>query len=129
MRLDPLSDALSTINNAEQSGKLKCTIPQSSKLIGRVLRVMQDNDYIRGYEYIEDGKGGKFSVRLSGNINNCGSIKPQFSAKKDEFEKWEKRFLPGKNFGLLIITTSDGVISHIEARKKGLGGKLLAYVY
>lgn len=129
MRLNPLSDALSTVDNAEQAGKLKCMIPQASKLIGKTLKVMQNHDYIDGYKYIEDGKGGKFEVRLNGNINKCGSVKPQFSAKKDEFEKWEKRFLPGKNFGLLIITTSRGVLSHRKARKKGIGGKLLAYVY
>ncbi|PTD94304.1 30S ribosomal protein S8 [archaeon SCG-AAA382B04] len=129
MRLDPLSDALSTVNNAEQSGKLKCTISQASKLIGRTLKVMQEHDYIDGYEYIEDGKGGEFEIKLNGNINKCGSVKPQFSAQKDEFEKWEKRYLPGKNFGLLIVTTSNGVISHRKAQKEGIGGKLLAYVY
>lgn len=129
MRLDPLSDALSTINNAEESGKLRCKIPQASKLIGRTLNVMENYDYINGYEYIEDDKGGLFEVKLNGNINKCGSIKPQFSAKKDEFEKWEKRYLPGKNFGVLIVTTSSGVMAHREARKKGLGGKILAYIY
>ncbi len=47
----------------------------------------------------------------------------------DEMEYWEKQYLPGKNFGLLILSTSRGVISHEEARKEGVGGELLGYVY
>ncbi|OKY78901.1 MAG: Ribosomal protein S8 [Candidatus Methanohalarchaeum thermophilum] len=129
MQMNPLSDSLSTIDNAEKSGKLKCTVEPASKLIGNVLNVMQENDYIGGYELVEDNKGGKFEVTLNGNINKCKSIKPQFSTRKDEFEKWEKRFLPGRDFGVLILTTSKGVRSHREARKDGIGGKLLAYVY
>ena len=37
--------------------------------------------------------------------------------------------LPAENFGILILTTNEGVMSQYEARKKGIGGKLLAYVY
>jgi small subunit ribosomal protein S8 len=44
-------------------------------------------------------------------------------------EYWEKQYLPGKNFGLLILSTSQGVISHEQARKVGIGGELLGYVY
>jgi small subunit ribosomal protein S8 len=44
-------------------------------------------------------------------------------------DKWEARYLPARDFGLLILTTTEGIIGHDEARKKGIGGKLLAYVY
>ncbi|WGI17220.1 30S ribosomal protein S8 [Methanonatronarchaeum sp. AMET-Sl] len=129
MKMDPLSDALSTINNAEQAGKLKSEISPASKLIGRVFDVMQENGYIGEFEYIENNKGGEFKVKLVGNINRCGSIKPHFSTDKSEFEKWEKRYLPGKDFGILVISTPKGVMSHRQAQKEGIGGKLLAYVY
>lgn len=129
MRFDPLNDALITIKNAERAGKMECTISPSSKLIGRVLKVMLDNGYIGEFEFIEDGRGGKFKVKLNGNINNCGVIKPRFSVKKNELDKWEARYLPGQNFGVLILTTTDGVISQNQARELGTGGKLLAYVY
>jgi len=46
-----------------------------------------------------------------------------------EYEKWEKRFLPAFDFGLLIVSTSQGVMTHKEAREKGIGGRLIAYVY
>jgi small subunit ribosomal protein S8 len=47
----------------------------------------------------------------------------------DEMERWETQFLPGKNFGMLIISTSRGVMAHESARKLGIGGELLGYVF
>ena len=126
MLLDPLANALSTVKNAENIGKLECVV-KASKLIGSVLKVMQDQGYISGFELIDDEKS--FKVQLHGKINKCGVIKPRFSVLKTEFEKWEKRFLPARDFGALILTTSEGVISHYEAKEKGVGGKLLAYVW
>lgn len=129
MQHDPLNDAMSIIKNAEDVGKRVCTLRPSSKLIGRILNVMQDNNYIRQFEYIEDGKAGEFKVELNGNINNCGVIKPRYAVKKRDVEKFEARYLPAKDFGVLILTTTNGVVSHNEAKKLGVGGKLLAYVY
>ncbi len=129
MQHDPLNDAMSIIKNAEDVGKRVCTLRPSSKLIGRILNVMQDNNYIRQFEYIEDGKAGEFKVELNGNINNCGVIKPRYAVKKRDVEKFEARYLPAKDFGVLILTTTNGIVSHNEAKKLGVGGKLLAYVY
>ncbi len=127
--LDPLADAMSTIKNAESVGKSDCFIHPASKLIGNTLKVMTDLGYIGEFEFLDDGKSGMFNVKLLGKINKCGVIKPRFSTKVSEFEKWEKRFLPARNFGVLMISTSQGVMSHVEARDLDIGGQLLAYVY
>jgi small subunit ribosomal protein S8 len=129
MLLDPLADALSTIKNAESIGKPECTIRPASKVIGSVLKVMKDKGYIGDFEFIDDGKSGVFKVQLKGKINKCGVIRPRHAVKNTEFETWEKRFLPAKGFGSIILTTPDGVMTHSEARENGLGGQLLAYVY
>lgn len=129
MLLDPLADALSVIKNAEDIGKPDCTIQPASKLIGKVLKVMKDKGYIGEFEFIDDGKSGLFKIQLKGKINKCGVIKPRHPVGNREYEKWEKRFLPARNFGSLILTTPKGVMSHSEAREQGLGGQLLAYVY
>jgi small subunit ribosomal protein S8 len=126
---DPLADAMSVIKNAEKSGKSECLVKPSSKLIGRVLKVMQDMGYIKGVEHVDDGRGGKFVIQLSGAINDCGVVKPRYSVRNMEFEKWESRFLPAQDFGVLILTTTKGVISHFKAKEIGTGGKLLVYVY
>jgi small subunit ribosomal protein S8 len=129
MQHDPLNDALVSIKNAELSGKMKCTIYPASKLTGRVLNIMQKYGYISQFEFVENGRGGEFIVKLNGRLNSCGVVKPRFSVKKDEIEKFERRYLPGKNFGILVISSTKGVISNTEAKDMGIGGKLLAYVY
>ena len=129
MRHDPLNDAMVAIKNAEMAGKGECTIRPASKLIGRVLKVMQEHDYLSSFEFREDGRGGMFIVRLKGNINNCGVIKPRFSVKRADLDKYEARYLPAQDFGVLILTTTEGVLSHSKAKELGVGGKLLAYVY
>nr|AAU83275.1 SSU ribosomal protein S8P [uncultured archaeon GZfos27B6] len=126
---DPLADALSHIKNTERVGKMECEIKPASKLIGNMLGVMQEGGYIEEFEFVEDGKAGVFKVKLRGKINNCNAIKPRFYVRAKEYEKWEKRFLPARKFGLLIVTTSKGVMTHEKAIEAGVGGQLLAFVY
>jgi small subunit ribosomal protein S8 len=129
MLMDPLADALSIIKNAESVGKPECIIHPASKIIGSTLKVMADSGYIGEFEFVDDGKSGMFKIKLLGRINRCGVIKPRFAAKVDELEKWEKRYLPARDLGLLILSTNKGVIAHNQARNIGVGGQLLAYVY
>lgn len=118
-----------TIKNHEVLGRQECVIHPASKLIGKVLRVMQEEGYIGEFEFIDDGKAGKFKVQLLGKINRCGPIRPRSAIKKTEFEKWEKRYLPAKGMGMLILSTPQGILTHIKARESNLGGRLLCYVY
>jgi small subunit ribosomal protein S8 len=126
---DPLADALTLIKNAEKAGKAECEVRPASKIIGHVLKVMQESGYIGPFEFVDDGRSGFFRIRLLGTINNAGVIKPRHAIKKTDFEKWETRYLPAQDFGALIVTTTQGVVSHYKAKELGTGGKLLAYVY
>jgi len=128
MKHDLIADMFSTLKNMEKIGRKECIVP-NSKLIQNILKVMQDNKYIGSTEVIEDGRGGKIKVSLVGRINDCNVIKPNFSVKKDEFINFEKRYLPAHNIGVLILTTSKGIMDQNEAEKKGTGGRLLGYVY
>jgi small subunit ribosomal protein S8 len=127
--MDTLANGLTTIMNNEMRNKRECVISPASKLLGRVLRIMQLNGYIGEFEFVDDGRSGKFKVQLLGRINKCGAIKPCFAVKVDEFEEWEKKFLPSREVGLLIISTPRGVLSHREAKEKRIGGRLTAFVY
>ncbi len=128
MRHDILSDVLFAINNAEKNGKKSCTVP-ASKMIKNVLLVMQKTNYIGSFEFIDDGKSGKFSIELIGRINESRAIRPRFAVKSMGYEKWENRYLPAKDFGMLIVSTPKGVMDQKEAMSKGLGGRLLGYVW
>jgi small subunit ribosomal protein S8 len=128
MKHDLLSDTLSAIKNGDNFGKRE-TITHASKLVKEVLLLMQKHDFIGNFEHVDDKKGGKFKIQLTGSVNNCGAIKPRFPVSVDGFSKYEKRFLPAEGFGFLIVSTSQGLMTHSDAKQKGLGGKLLAYVY
>jgi len=128
MRHDLLSDALSAIQNGDSVGGKEAVSP-CSKMVKHVLQVLQKNKYIGNFELVDDGRGGRFRVGLTGTINHCGTVRPRMSVTKEEWAKWEKRYLPAAGFGLLIVSTSKGVMTHEEAKKAGIGGKLLAFVY
>jgi len=126
---DPLSNALVNMKNQEGSAKKECTLKPASKLLASVLGVMKSEGYIEGFEKTEDGKLGCFVVRLAGRINECKAIKPRYAVKKDEFEKFEKRYLPSRDIGIMIVTTPQGMMTHREAKKQNTGGRLVAFVY
>ena len=128
MKHDPLADVFAVLKNMEAIGRAECTVP-ASKTIKAVLDVIHSHKYIGGYELVDDGKGGRFTVKLSGRINDCGVIKPRFSVKKGGFIKWEKRYLPASDRGIIIVTTSKGITDQRSADKNGIGGRLLGYVY
>jgi len=130
--LDTLANALAAIMNAEMRAKPEVIIWPASKLIAAVLRVMQQEGYIGEFEYIDDGRWGKIRVRLLGRINKCGVIKPRFPVKYKDLIKmpdWLRKYLPSRDIGILILSTSQGVMSHKEAIRRHIGGVLLAYVY
>lgn len=123
-----MADVLSAIKNAERVGKKECITP-ASNLVKEVLKLIQKEGYIGNFEFIDDGRSGKFRIELKNRVNDSNVIKPRYSVKVDEFEKWEKRFLPARGFGILILSTNNGIMTHAEAKKQHAGGKLLAYIF
>ncbi len=126
---DTLAAALSLILNNEKIGKLDCTIYPGSKLISGIFSIMKEKGYISGYESKQDDRGVSINIKLTGKINKCGVIKPRYSVNVHELEKYEKRYLPAKDFGILILSTSKGLMTHQDAKIKNIGGKLVAYCY
>ncbi|MFH0868468.1 MAG: 30S ribosomal protein S8 [Candidatus Woesearchaeota archaeon] len=126
---DTLANALSSILTDEKAGKRETKIKPSSKIIKTVLEVMKTAEYVGDFEEIADGRGNIIKLHLLGRINKCGVIKPRYSLKKEDFEKFEERYLLAKGMGILIVSTPIGIITHNEAKKKKIGGKLLAYCY
>jgi len=126
---DPLATALSKILNAERRSKNEVLIRPISNTIKKVLTIMNEHNYIGSFEETKDNKGNFITINLLKNINKCGVIKPRFSTKNNQFEKWEKRYLPAKDFGIIIVSTPKGIMTHLEAKEKKTGGKLLSYCY
>ena len=124
-----LGNLFATIYNNEIRNKKECLALPASKLASAVLRSMQKNRYIGEFEFIDDGMAGKFKIQLLGRINRCGVISPRYSVRKNGYTGWERQFLPAVGVGILIVSTPQGVMSHNEAQEKGLGGRLVGYVY
>ena len=126
---DPLANVLNTIYLASKAGKTECTVRPVSKVVLKVLTIMQENGYIGDQEVIDDKKGGKIIINLIGTLNKCGVIKPRFPVKLENFEKFEKRYLPAKGFGHILVSTSKGLMLHEQAKEQKVGGRLIAYIY
>jgi len=124
-----LPNLFTTIYNNEIRNKKECLVVPASKLASEVLRTIQKHKYIGEFEFIYDGLLGKFRIQLLGRINRCGVISPRFNIRKNGYTQWGTRYLPAVGVGILIVSTPKGVMSHIEAREKNLGGRLLGYVY
>lgn len=126
---DPLANVLSFMNNYERLGKKELITSNNSNIIREVLDIMSGKGMISGYDLIEDGKGGKLKIKLNGFLNKAGVIKPRFKVKVSDIEKFEKRYLPAKNFGVLVVSTSKGLMTHQKAVENNLGGTLISYAY
>lgn len=129
MMHDLINDAVSAIKNSERIGKAECVLRPTSTLLIKVLRVFQQEGYLGEFEFYDNGRGGSIRVQLVRKINDCGIIKPRHAVAYADYPRWEKRYLPARDFGTLIISTPEGVMGHQQAKRKHLGGRLLAYVY
>ncbi len=125
---DHLANALNTIKTHEIVGQNKCTVKATS-LIEKVLEVLKQHKYLKDYKKVDEGRGGFFEVELQGTINDCGVIKPRIPVRRHEWKQTEEEFIPAYNVGLLIVSTSEGIMTNADAREKHTGGRLLAYVY
>ena len=123
MSQDIVSDVLNEIMNAKKAGKTSIIFKKSSKLLIKLLEMMKVYGYI-DYEIKEN----RILVNMK-DITECKTIKPRYSVDKKSIEKYVWRFLPARNFGYVIISTSKGLMSHEKALEEGLGGCLIAYFY
>ncbi|MFA6889017.1 MAG: 30S ribosomal protein S8 [Candidatus Woesearchaeota archaeon] len=126
---DPLANVFSNIINSEKVGKTEIRIKPASKLIKQILTVLQEKKYIGSFTETKDGRGNIITIQLIGAINNCNIIKPRYAVKIDNYTKYEKRYLPAKGFGILMVSTPKGLMTHNEAKEQKLGGRLMGYCY
>lgn len=128
---DVIADMLTRIRNANAALHETVEIP-SSKMKAAVLEILKEEGFVKSVETVENGKHTNLKVTLKYGSNNEKVItgikrisKPglRVYAKKEELP----RVLGG--LGIAIISTSKGVMSDKQARKEGLGGEVIAYVW
>ena len=128
---DPIADMLTRIRNANTVGHDTVDIP-SSKMKKSIADILKNEGYIKGYEIIEDSvqdtiritlKYGAHKEHVISGLKKISKPGLRVYAKRDEVP----RVLGG--LGIAIISTSNGVISDKEARKLGVGGEVICYVW
>lgn len=128
---DPIADFLTRIRNANTVMHEKVEIP-ASKMKKTLAEILKNEGFVKDYEYIEDGKQGIIRIYLKYGPNRERVItglkrisKPglRVYCKKDEIPK----VLGG--LGIAIISTSKGIMTDKEARKAGLGGEVICYIW
>ena len=126
MSQDIISDALNMIKNAVKARKETLEIKRISGLLIEILKIMKQKGAIQRYKIDSKKKTAEIDI---GKISECRAIKPRFTVKKDQIEKYRRRFLPARDIGTIIISTNKGLITHEEAMEQGTGGSLIAYFY
>jgi len=126
---DLISDALSSIMNAEKVSKKEVTIRRTSKLLIEIVKIIKEKGYISDYSFTDDSKGGLLTIKLINKINKIGSIRPRYPCTLPQIEDFEKVYLPAMGFGIIILSTPKGLMTHEDAKKKKIGGFLIAYCY
>jgi len=123
MSQDIIADVLNMVMNCKRAGKKELETTRYSKLLIRVLEIAKKHGYL---DYSLDEKAKKLRIKII-KLNECKAIKPRFNASVEGLEKYIRRFLPARDFGIVIVSTSSGLITHKEAYEKNIGGALIAY--
>ncbi|XP_045837179.1 40S ribosomal protein S15a-like [Meles meles] len=127
--MNVLADALESINNAEKRGRCHVLTRPCSKVIVQFLTVMMRHSFMGEFEIIDDHRVGKIVVNLTGRLDKCGVISPRFDAQLKDLEKWQSNLLLSCQFGVIVLTTSAGIMDHEEERRKHTGGKILGFFF
>ena len=124
MSQDILADVLNQMMNAKRAGKLIVETKSHSKLLSSVLAIAKLKGYLKSYTFKD------FLLRIEiSKLNACGAIKPRYTVTTQELANFISRYLPAKNLGILIVSTSQGLMTHQTAQEKNIGGSLIAYFY
>ena len=126
---DPIADMLTRIRNANSAYHEKVEMPAST-VKAAVLNILKEEGFVKNFESVNNGKTLKVTLKYGSNKEKLISGIKRISkpglrvyAKKEELP----RVLGG--LGIAVISTSQGVMSDKTARKLGLGGEVIAYVW
>ncbi len=124
-----IANALNILHTYDKLGKNVAVIKPVSKILIEILTILKDEGYIGDFTVEKNKKGGSVTVNLLGKINKCAAISPKFPVQLVDYETRERQYLPAKGFGILIVTTPQGIMKHTKATDLHVGGQLLAYCY
>lgn len=128
---DPISDMLTRIRNAGMARKAETTMP-TTKMLVAIAKVLQAEGYIGGYEVREGKPYSTLAIHLKYGVDKRHAIREIKRVSKSGLRIYRGRDeLPRvkSGLGIAIVTTSQGVMTGYEARRRGIGGEVVCTVY
>lgn len=128
---DPIADMLTRIRNANMVRHANVEVP-ASNMKKTIAQILSDEGFIKGYDVTEDDKQGTIKITMKYDENKDRVITGLKRISKPGLRVYAKRnevprVLGG--LGIAIISTSRGIMSDKQARKEGLGGEVICYVW
>ena len=129
---DPIADMLTRIRNAN-TAKFDTVLVPSSKMKEAISKILKDEGYIEDYELIDNGRFKDIKITLKYKDNK----KTKILTGIDRISKPGLRRYAGKvdmpqvlnGLGIAIISTNEGIMTDKEARKRGIGGEIICFVW
>jgi len=130
---DPLADMLTRIRNGRQAGKDQVNIPASKLKIG-VAQILREEGYIRKYKVIRSAKNKQGILKLSlryGSDNQCviDGLSRVSKPGRRVYVGHDHSLKSRGGIGLLIISTSRGIMTDQEAKRRRIGGEVLCSIW
>ncbi|MDR2163827.1 MAG: 30S ribosomal protein S8 [Clostridiales Family XIII bacterium] len=128
---DPVADMLTRIRNANSVGHKAVSVP-ASRMKRSIAGILKDEGYIEDFDLVDDDRQGVINIKMKYSADNEKVISGIRKISKPGLRVYAKaedvpRVLGG--LGIAIISTSKGVISDKEARRLGVGGEVICYVW
>ena len=128
---DPIADMLTRIRNALIARHDTVTLP-ASNMKKAIAKILLDEGYVKSIDFIDDGLQGQIKIALKYAQGKESVIKGLKRISKPGLRVYARREELPKvlgGLGIAIISTSKGVMSDKDARKSGVGGEVLAYIW
>ena len=128
---DPIADYLTRIRNAVRAGHKKVDIPDSN-IKNSITQILHNHQFIKNYIKIDDGKQGLIRIYLKYGPNETQIIKGLRRISKPGRRVYvNKDNIPRvlNNLGIALMTTSQGLMTNKEAKRLGVGGEVLCYIW
>ena len=129
MITDPISDMLTRIRNAAKVGKTEARIP-FSKLKLAVAKVLTENGYVESIEKVNTGHGEiRVVLKYEGGSPAITNIERVSRPGRRVYATYEELPIVLSDSGIAVVSTSQGVMTNKDARRRKLGGEVLCTVY
>jgi len=128
---DPIADMLTRLRNGSKAGKKWVDIP-ASKLKKELARILAEEHFIEKYHVVDDNRSGEIRVFLRYDKDDRPTISGLKRISKPGLRTYissDKLPRVQNGLGIAVVSTSGGLMTDRDARKKGVGGEIICYVW